>query len=156
MIRPARPDDAPEIAAIWNAIIRDTVATFTTQEKSVREIAMAMPAQPFFVAEDGAEILGFSTYFQFRDGPGYAHTMEHSVHLKEGARGQGLGRALMEAAEDHARAAGVHSIFAGISGENRDAIKFHSALGYKEVAHLPEVGRKFDRWHDLVLMQKIL
>lgn len=156
MIRLARPEDADAIAAIWNVIIRDTAMTFTTALKAPAAIAAAMPDQPFFVAEDAAGITGFVTYFQFRGGPGYAHTMEHSIHVADGARGRGLGRALMQACETHAREAGVHSIFAGIGGENPDGVAFHAALGYAHVARLSQVGRKFGRWHDLVLMQKIL
>lgn len=156
MIRPARPEDAPAIAAIWNRIIRDTVATFTTAKKDPAVLAEGMRTQPYWVAEEAGEILGFATYFQFRGGPGYAHTMEHSVHLDPRAQGKGLGRALMATLEDHARAHGVHSLFAGISGENAAGIAFHAALGYVHTARLSQVGRKFGRWHDLVLMQKFL
>ena len=156
MIRPAAPQDAPAIAAIWNRIIRESVATFTTEEKDPAAIAAAMAAQPFWVARDAGDVLGFATYSQFRGGPGYARTMEHSVHLAPQAQGKGLGRALMAALEDHARAAGVHSLFAGISGENAAGIAFHAALGYAHAARLSQVGWKFGRWHDLVLMQKFL
>ena len=71
MIRPARPEDAPAIAAIWNRIIRDTVATFTTAKKDPAVLAEGMQTQPYWVAEEAGEILGFATYFQFRGGPGY-------------------------------------------------------------------------------------
>ncbi len=156
MIRLAQPGDAPAIATIWNGIIRDTAATFTTAERSPAGIVGLIARQPTFVAAPEARVLGFATYFQFRGGPGYAHTMEHTVHLDHTARGHGLGRALMGALETHAHDAGVHSLFAAISGENADGIAFHTRLGYRETARLGEVGWKFGRWHDLVLMQKFL
>ena len=62
----------------------------------------------------------------------------------------------MAALEDHAKAAGVHSLWAGVSAENSAGIAFHRSVGFAEVARLPEVGHKFGRWMDLVLMQKIL
>ena len=72
------------------------------------------------------------------------------------AQGGGVGRALMTAIEAHARSNGVHSLWAGISAENPGGVGFHRALGFVHVARLPEVGFKFGRWMDLVLMQKIL
>lgn len=156
MIRPACPEDAEAIAAIWNRIIRDTAATFTTEEKDPSAIADAMGTQPFWVAEENRATLGFATYSQFRGGPGYARTMEHSVHVAQGSEGRGIGRALMAVLEDHVRAQGIHSLIAGISGENSAGIAFHAALGYANTARLPQVGWKFGRWHDLVLMQKFL
>jgi L-amino acid N-acyltransferase len=82
--------------------------------------------------------------------------MEHTVLLAPDARGRGLGRALMRAVEDHARGAGVHSLFGGVSGANPEGRAFHLALGFAEVAVLREVGWKWGRWLDLHLMQKIL
>lgn len=160
-IRPAREADTPAIAAIWNRYIRETAATFTTAQKTPEGLAgdiaaRALEGKAFLVVEEVGEILGFATYFQFRGGPGYAHTAEHSVMLAPAAQGRGLGRALMTELEAHARRAGMHSLIAGVAGENTAGVAFHAALGYRRIAVLPEVGRKFDRWMDLVLMQKLL
>ncbi|MBF9032401.1 GNAT family N-acetyltransferase [Rhodobacterales bacterium HKCCE3408] len=156
MIRPAVPEDAAGIAAIWNPIIRDTIVTFTTAEKTEDELRAAIATQPFIVAASDDGIEGFTTCFQFRKGPGYAHTMEHTILLTPAARGHGLGRALMDAICEAARGAGAHSLFAGVSGENSAGIAFHAAIGFSEAARLSQVGWKFGRWHDLVLMQKFL
>ncbi|HEY9022284.1 GNAT family N-acetyltransferase [Seohaeicola sp. SP36] len=161
ILRPAEARDAPAVAAIWNPVIRETAATFTTLEKTPDGLAAdfavrAAEGKLFLLAEEAGELLGFATYFQFRNGPGYARTMEHSIILAPAARGRGVGRALMAALEDHARAAGVHSLWAGVSAENPAGIAFHRSVGFAEVARLPEVGHKFGRWMDLVLMQKIL
>ena len=161
MIRPAEPGDAEAICALWNPIIRDTMVTFNSVEKTPEELrAMladkAAAGQPFLVAEAEGALAGFVTYTQFRGGVGYRHTVEHTIILDARARGRGIGRALMAAVEDHARAAGMHSIIAGVCHENPAGVAFHARLGFAEVARLPQVGRKFGRWHDLVLMQKML
>ena len=149
MIRPATAADCAAIAAIWNPIIRDTAITFTGVEKTETGLAAmlddkAVAGFPVLVADDGG-VLGFATYGTFRNGPGYAQ-----------ARGRGVGRALMAALEDDARGRGIHSLWAGVSAENPAGRAFHAAIGYAEVAVLPEVGWKFGRWLDLVLMQKML
>ena len=89
MIRPARPEDAGAICAIWNRVIRETTQTFTTAEKAPEVLAAQVGEQPYFVADEGG-VLGFVTYGRFRAGPGYAFTVEHSVHVAEAARGRGL------------------------------------------------------------------
>ena len=161
ILRAAEARDAPAVAAIWNPVIRDSAATFTTLEKTSAGLAAdfamrAAEGKVFLLAEEAGEVLGFATYFQFRGGPGYARTMEHSVILAPSARGRGVGRALMRALEDHARAGDVHSLWAGVSAENPAGVAFHKAIGFSEIARLPQVGFKFGRWMDLVLMQKIL
>lgn len=157
-VRQARPDDAALIAAITNSIIRDTLVTFTTEERSTEAIAKDIRARgpSYLVAEDQGMVLGFATYGMFRSGPGYANTREHSIQLAEGARGKGTGRALMTELEAVARADGVHVLVAGISSANPPAIAFHEAVGFQRVGLMPEVGFKWGQWLDLVLMQKIL
>ena len=160
MIRPARSDDAQAVADVWNPWIRNTAVTFNSIEKTAADITAMMAARAagghgFFVAADQS-LLGFASYTQFRGGIGYAHAMEHTVVLAPEARGRGIGRALMSRVEAHARAAGAHVMIAGVSGENAEGRAFHLALGYREIATLCEVGYKFGRWMDIVLMQKFL
>ena len=158
IIRAAERQDAAQIAELVNVIVEETTVTFTTLRKSEDSIVqdIAVRGAAFQVAELDGSIVGFATYFPFRTGPGYAATQEHSIVIAPSARGHGVGRKLMTALEDVARDNGVHALIAGVSGENADGIAFHAALGFKEVGRLPAVGRKFDRWLDLVLMQKRL
>lgn len=156
MIRPAAPADAPGIGRIWNAAIRDTTITFNSIEKSQADIVAATQSDnPFFVWDNG-QIMGFSTYFPFRAGIGYLHTVEHSVLLHPDARGQGIGRKLLTHVCDHARAAGKHSLIAVVCMENDAGLAFHQAMGFVHRSTLPEVGYKFGRWLDAVFLQKRL
>ena len=160
-IRPAQDGDAPGIAAIWTPVIRDTTAIFNTGARDAPFVRANIADRratgtEFFVAEEAGRILGFATYGQFRSGNGYVHAYEHSVMIAPEANGRGVGRALMAAVEGHARGQGGHTMVAAISGENAAAQAFHAQLGYAEVGRLPESGRKFDRWLDLVLMMKTL
>ncbi len=161
LVRPARPGDIPAILGFWNPIIRDTTVTFASDQKTGPGLLEMIATRrrdghEFLVAEDAGRVLGLVTYAQFRGGNGYARAMEHTIILAPEARGQGVGRALMAAVEEHARARGAHSMIAGVSAENAAGIAFHAAVGYPEVARIPEVGWKFDRWLDLVVMQKML
>ncbi len=157
-VRQAQPADAAGIALITNAIIRDTLVTFTTDERNAESIADDIRARgaAFLVAEDQGRVIGFATYAPFRSGRGYAKCREHSIQLTDDARGRGVGRALMEQLQRVARSKGVHVLVAGISSVNPGAIAFHSALGFSEVGRMPEVGHKWGQYLDLVLMQKIL
>ena len=159
-LRPARPEDGPAVAAIWNPIIRDTEITFTTEERTPEGLARSFAEKaaadhPFLLAcaPDGT-CLGFATYGQFRAGPGYARSMEHTIILGPDGRGRGVGRALMAALEAHAAARAVHLLIGGISAGNASGLGFHAALGFVEIARLREVGWKNGRFHDLVLMAK--
>lgn len=161
MIRPAVPDDVPGIAAIWNPIIRDTVATFWPSERSGAEIAALIrdrqsAGHPFVVACDGDRVLGFATYGQFRAGGGYARSMEHTIHLAPQAQGAGTGRLLLTTLEDHARACGHRLLIGGITASNTGSLRFHARAGYAEWGRIPCAGWKFGTFHDLVLMGKDL
>lgn len=160
-IRHATSSDSSAIADLWNDMIQNTPNTFTTALKTPQAITMDIATRQaagfgFFVVCDDIGLAGFATYSQFRNGPGYAHTMEHSIVLDERVHGLGIGRDLMDRLCDHARDGGVHSLWAGVSGENPAGVAFHERVGFQYIATLPQVGYKFGRWMDLVLMQKML
>ena len=161
LIRPATPEDHPAILDIWTPVIRDTTVTFVSELKTPESLVEYIDGRrargrEFFVAELEGAVAGFASYDQFRGGDGYVHAMEHTIILGPAARGRGIGRALMQAVEAHARERGAHTMVAGVSGENDAGIAFHAAVGYEPCGRMPQSGRKFGRWLDLVLMQKIL
>ena len=162
MIRLAAATDAADIAVLWNPWITDTVITFNAVEKTAADVVQMIADRhsarhAVFVAHGpGQSLLGFATYVQFRRGVGYATCMENTIVLSPDACGKGVGRALMDAVETHARGHGAHQMIAGITGENHAGLAFHAALGYAHIATIPQAGFKFGRFLDLVLMQKFL
>lgn len=158
IIRPATPADAEAVCAIANWVIRDTLATFNTVEKTPDQVHQQIAASngSYLVAEQDGRVLGHAYFFPFRSGPGYRFTAEHTVHLLPAAQGKGAGRALMQALEGKAREAQIHVLIASVSSANPAAIAFHAALGYQETARMPELGCKNGLWLDTVFMQKIL
>lgn len=157
IVRKATAQDAEAVAGIMNPVIRDTTISFKPHELPVEDVAASIDAAPaYLVAEDAGEVIGFASYDQFRKGPGYARSMENTIVLAPSARGKGAGRALMVALEEVARAQGIGSLWAGVSGENPAGVAFHAACGFEEVCVLPKVGYKFGRWLDLTLMRKWL
>ena len=157
MIRPALKPDATEITVLWNMMIRETDVTFTTKQKARGEIEemIADPARSVLVAEHNGAFAGFALMGSFRSGPGYAHTVEHSIYLKPNAERKGLGRQLIGELANAALKLDHHVMVGAISEGNLAAVKFHQNLGFEQVAYLPQVGQKNGVWHDLILMQKI-
>jgi len=161
IIRPARTADAAAVSAIWNREIREGISTFKTAEIPPEDMGRDIARKktqgyPFMVAESAGHCVGFATCGAFRAATGYQQTWESTIYLGAAARGHGAGSALMQALECQAAESNVHSLIAAISGENSAAIRFHQALGFVQVAQVPKAARKFDRWFDLVLMQKLL
>jgi L-amino acid N-acyltransferase len=161
IIRDATIGDLPAILAIYNQVIRTSTAVYSANEVDFAERAAWLEARtaagyPVLVVEVAGEARGFGSFAQFRSWPGYALSVEHSVHVAEPWRGQGIGKELVEALVDRARASGKHAILGGIDADNAVSLKLHAKLGFFEAGRFPEVGRKFGRWLDLVLMQKLL
>lgn len=160
-LRAARAGDAEGLAGIVNHYIRETTISFNETEKTAEDMAAAVTdrlvvGHGFVVAEQDGALLGYATYGPFRGGTGYRETLEHTVLLRPGAVGQGIGRALMAALEEEAHEAGVHSLIGGISAENSGGIDFHRRIGFIEVGRVAQAGLKAGRRIDLVLMQKLL
>jgi phosphinothricin acetyltransferase len=107
-------------------------------------------------ADDAHRLLGFASYGPFRPHPAYKYTVEHSVYVDPAHRGTGIGRLLLEAIVEHARAQGYHNVVGGIDRDNAVSIRLHERLGFEHCGTVRHAGFKFGRWLDLVFYQRIL
>ena len=160
-IRPAQPRDLPAITDIFNEAGVGTTASYALEPVSLDDRRawwerLTAAGYPVLVLEDDDEVVGFASYSQFRPLAGYAHTVEHSVYIRSGRRAAGAGRMLMLALIDYARGRGVHVMVGVVDGANVESLTFHRKLGFTESGRLPQVGRKFDRWLDVVFVTLVL
>jgi L-amino acid N-acyltransferase len=160
-IRPATEHDLTAILRIYNYAVEHTTAVFEYRPQTIemrREWFRAKQAAslPVLVADEAGGVQGFATYGPFRAWPAYKYSVEHSVYVDPAVHRQGIGSALVRAVLDEARARDVHVVMAGITSDNGVSLRLHERLGFKEVAHIPEVGFKFGRWLDLKLLQIVL
>ena len=158
-IRDAAESDLPGLLVIYNDVIATSTAVYSYQAVSLEERTQWWRARvgqgyPVLVALDQSGVLGFSTFGDFRTWPGYRFTVEHSVHVRQDRRGHGVGKELVTALFPRAEALGKHVMIAGVDAANEASIRFHERLGFEKAAHLREVGHKFDRWLDLVFLQR--
>ncbi len=161
LIRDAERGDLPGILEIYNDAVTSSTAVWTDapEELASRERwfeGRRAGGFPVLVAVDGARVVGYATFGDFRTWPGYRHTVEHSVYVRAGCRRTGIGRALMGELIDRARRRGAHAMVGGIEAGNEPSLALHRSLGFHEAARLREVGCKFGRWLDLVLMELLL
>jgi L-amino acid N-acyltransferase YncA len=101
-------------------------------------------------------VVGFASLSPYRPRPAYAPTVEDSVYVHRDRRGHGIGRLLLTDLVELARNHGFHSAIGRIVGGHEASIALHQACGFEEVGREREVGRKFGRWLDVVLMQRTL
>jgi len=158
-IRDAVESDLPGLLAIYNDVIATSTAVYsyapvTLEDRTQWWRTRVGQGYPVLVAVNESGVLGFSTFGDFRTWPGYRFTVEHSVHVRADCRGQGVGKELVKALFPRATALGKHVMIAGVDAANDASIRFHERLGFEKVAHLREVGHKFDRWLDLVFLQR--
>jgi len=158
-IRDATEADLPGLVAIYNEVIATSTASYAYEAVTLadrREWWRARVAlgYPLLVAAEPSGVLGFATFGDFRAWPGYRFTVEHSVHVRADCRGRGVGTQLLQALLPRAAACNKHIMIAGVDAANAASIRFHERLGFTQVGHLHEVGYKFDRWLDLVFLQR--
>jgi phosphinothricin acetyltransferase len=162
IIRDATEADATAIAAIYAHHVRHGTGTFEETPPDVAEVAarsarIQRAGWPWLVAEADGVVLGYAYYTQFRDRAAYRYSAENSVYVREDVRGQGVGKALVQALLEHAEAGGFRQMLAVIGdSENIGSIGLHVALGFRHVGTMKSVGMKFGRWVDVVVMQKSL
>ncbi len=159
-VRLARMGDAEAIRAIYNLEVTGSTVTFDLVPRTleVQEAWLVEHAgvHPAVVAEAGGEVVGFGSLAPYRARPAYSTTVEDSVYVRRDRQGMGCGRAilseLVRLGTDH----GFHAIMARIVGGHAASIGLHGACGFELVGIEREVGRKFGRWLDVVLMQRLL
>lgn len=159
-IRPATRADAAATAAIYNAEVVSSTVTFDIVTRTVEEQAEWLDARAgaleVVVAEVGGTIAGFASLSPYRERAAYRTTVEDSVYVHPDHRGTGVGRALLGEIVSVAEGRGFHSVMARIVGGHDASIRLHASLGFTHVGVEREVGRKFGRWLDVVVMQKLL
>jgi L-amino acid N-acyltransferase len=160
LVRTATEADAVEIASLLNALLATTTIEWTVTPRTPHDaLRWVADHELVLVAEDQDELVGLAAFGWFRDvekWPGYRFTVENTVHVREDRWGSGVGDALMRALLERARGSGKHTMIAAIDSTNDASIRFHTRFGFTEVARMPEVGAKFGRWLDLVLLQMSL
>jgi len=156
-IRPAAAADASAIASILNALVSTTTFEWTDTLHTADSILGWLDEHDtVLVAEEGHEVVGVAAFGWFRDvvkRPGYRFTVESTVHVRKDRWRSGVGSQLLGALVNEARVSGKHMMIAVIDGANVVSTQFHKRLGFVQVAPMPEVGEKFGRWQDLILMQ---
>jgi L-amino acid N-acyltransferase len=160
-IRDALHADAAGILPIYNHAALNTTAIWNDNPSDLaqREAWLAdrrARGYPVLVAEAAGTILGFAAFGDYRPFDGYRHTVENSVYVGAATQGKGIGRALLTALIQRARTLDKHVMVAAIESSNAASIRLHASLDFEEVARMPQVGCKFGRWLDLVIMQRFL
>lgn len=159
-VRLATAADADAIRAIYNQEVTGSTVTFDmvprTHEDQVAWLEAHGGAHPATVASAGGEVVGFGSLSPWRDRPAYSTSVEDSVYVREDQRGRGLGRVLLADLVERAVAHGFHAVFARIVGGHEASIGVHVSLGFEVAGVEREVGRKFGRWLDVVVMERIL
>lgn len=162
IIRKAQESDVPAITAIYNEAVIGSTATFDLEPVSVEERLVWFSKYggryPLIAAEAKAsgEVIGWGCLSPYSEKDGYRFTAEHSIYVSPQYQNQGVGKALLQELLNLAQQHGFHSLIARISSENTASLNLHLGFGFVQAGVLREVGYKFDRWIDIVLMQKLL
>ena len=166
-IRPATPDDAAALLAIYAPYVAETAISFEYEVPSEEEFRQRIigfsKEYPYLVAEEDGRIVGYAYAHIFHGRAAYQWSVETSIYVDCHEKRKGIGKVLHEALEQALKAQGILNMEAAIAYVEpedeyltHDSIRFHEWLGYKKVAHFHQCGRKFGRWYDVVWMEKII
>jgi L-amino acid N-acyltransferase len=181
-IRPAEVSDAAALMGIYNPVVQTSTATFDLTPRTLadqqawladrsgaRIVLVAVAAADELPsgetppvpaggvdASDGETIAGFAALSPYRDRAAYSTTVEDSVYVDPRFQRSGVGRLLLARLVETARAHGFHSVIARIVSDHEASIALHASCGFEVVGHEREVGRKFGRWLDVTVMQRLL
>lgn len=170
-VRSVHDDDFDAIAALTNRYIRDTAIHFGETEVTAGDLRdewrRSRERYPYLVAIGGSTsgagpggrgagdsgFLGYAKSGPWRTRSAYRHSVEVGIYMEPRAQGRGLGARLYRALIDACIDRGFHAIIGGITMPNEASVRLHERLGFRPIGVFPEVGRKFDRWHDVGFWQ---
>jgi phosphinothricin acetyltransferase len=159
-IRLATIDDAEQIRAIYNLEVETSTATFDLVARSIEQqrawIAERSGAFSAVVADQDGRVVGFAAISPYKERAAYRTTVENGVYVDRSCQGQGVGRALMAEIIAVATTHGFHSMMARVERSNEASVALHEACGFEIIGHEREVGRKFGRWLDVTVLQRML
>jgi phosphinothricin acetyltransferase len=161
-LRAARREDLVAITAIYARYVRSGTASFEVEPPDEAEITrrwvdIVQRGLPYLVAERGNEVVGYAYAAPYRARPAYRYTVEDSIYVRDDCAGAGIGRALLDALIAACERWGARQMVAVIGDSaNAASIRVHAAAGFARTGTLPDVGWKFGRWLDVVLMQRAL
>ena len=162
VLRPCREEDLAGVGEIYAREVREGTASFELEPPELSELrarwqTLRDAGLPYVVADQGGRIAGYAYAGRYRARPGYRYTVENSVYVATWARRQGVGRALLDAVIEDATGCGMRQMVAIIGDSAHLAsIRLHERAGFRRVGVLENVGCKFGRWLDTVIMQRPL
>lgn len=158
--RLATIEDADATRAIYNLEVTESTVTFDLVPRTLDEqrvwLTARSGAHAVLVAEHEGEVVGFASVSPYRDRPAYSTSVEDSVYVRRDQQGKGVGRLLLGELITVATSHGFHAMFARIVAGHEASIALHRAHGFEVVGTEREVGRKFGRWLDVLMMQRLL
>lgn len=160
-IRDAAAGDLPAILAIHNDVVLTSTANFSYHAVDLEDRRAFLRDRqargfPFLVAVEGDVLLGYASFGPFRPHDGYLRTVEHSVYVARAHQRRGVAARLLASLVDRAEALGKHVMVGGLDAANVASIALHERFGFERVGLMPQVGFKFDRYLDLLWMQKTI
>ena len=164
-IRMANPADAQALLNIYAPYVINTAITFEYDVPSVEEfasrIAHSLEKYPYLIAEEGGNILGYAYASPFHDRPAYDWAVETSIYVDQNIKHRGIGRKLHDALESTLREQGILNMNACIAYPpeedehlDKNSVEFHAHMGYRLVGEFYKCGYKFNRWYNMVWMEK--
>lgn len=167
MIRNATVEDAARLLEIYAYYVKYTAISFECEVPTIEEfksrIIRTTAKYPYLVAEENGRILGYAYAGPFVGRDAYRYSCELTIYLDPAAKGHGLGRALYEELELRLKAMGIQNLYACIGDPDeedeyltRNSEQFHQHMGFTRVGTFTKCGRKFDRWYNMIWMEKII
>jgi L-amino acid N-acyltransferase YncA len=159
-IRDATAADLPAILEIVNHEILHNTADYRYDEQKLGDITAwfedrKAKSYPVIVAvsEEDGQVAGYASYSQFRERIGFRFTMEHSIYVKSGLTGKGVGSVLLKELISRSKGQGHHAMIACIDAANQGSVAFHAKFGFEHTGTMKQIGYKFDRCLDMTIMQ---